>query len=91
MNLPSPRIAVLAASMLAVGLAGCSQYVKKDDFSAAIQQLQQIVPGLDTVQARIAAATEGKPADDAKRIAAGIRTIAAANGIPPRLTKQYGQ
>ena len=41
MNLPSPRIAVLAASMLAVGLAGCSQYVKKDDFSAAIQQLQQ--------------------------------------------------
>jgi len=41
MNLPSPRIAMLAASMLAVGLAGCSQYVKKDDFSAAIQQLQQ--------------------------------------------------
>lgn len=41
MNIPSPRIAMLAASILAVSLAGCSQYVKKDDFSAAIQQLQQ--------------------------------------------------
>jgi MFS family permease len=45
----------------------------------AIQQLQQIVPGLDTVQAKITAATEGKPAEEAKRIGAGIRTIAAAN------------
>lgn len=41
MNHPSPRIALLAASMLAVGLAGCSQYVKKDELNAAIQQLQQ--------------------------------------------------
>lgn len=41
MNLPSPRIAVLAASMLAIGLAGCSQYVKKDELNAAVQQLQQ--------------------------------------------------
>ncbi|MEW9572420.1 OmpA family protein [Rhodanobacter sp. Si-c] len=41
MNIRTPRTAVLAASILAVGLAGCSQYVKKDDFNAAIQQLQQ--------------------------------------------------
>ncbi len=41
MNHPSPRIAMLAAGMLAVGLAGCSQYVKKDELNAAIQQLQQ--------------------------------------------------
>lgn len=41
MNIRTPRIAVLAAGILAVGLAGCSQYVKKDDFNAAIQQLQQ--------------------------------------------------
>ena len=41
MHIPSPRIAVLAASILAVGLAGCSNYVKKQDFSTAIQQLQQ--------------------------------------------------
>lgn len=41
MNIPSPRVAMLAAGLLAAGLAGCSQYVKKDDFSAAIQQLQQ--------------------------------------------------
>jgi peptidoglycan-associated lipoprotein len=41
MNIRTTRIAVLAASIMAVGLAGCSQYVKKDDFNAAIQQLQQ--------------------------------------------------
>lgn len=41
MHAPSPRIAVLAAGILAMGLAGCSDYVKKQDFSAAIQQLQQ--------------------------------------------------
>lgn len=41
MHTPSPRIAVLATGILAMGLAGCSNYVKKQDFSAAIQQLQQ--------------------------------------------------
>jgi len=41
MNIRITRIAVLTASIMAVGLAGCSQYVKKDDFNAAIQQLQQ--------------------------------------------------
>jgi len=41
MHTPSPRIAVLAAGILSMGLAGCSNYVKKQDFSAAIQQLQQ--------------------------------------------------
>jgi peptidoglycan-associated lipoprotein len=41
MNIRTTRTAVLAASLMAVGLAGCSQYVKKDDFNAAIQQLQQ--------------------------------------------------
>jgi MFS family permease len=45
----------------------------------AIQQLQQIVPGLDTVQAKMAAAREGKPEAEAARAAAGVRTIAAAN------------
>lgn len=32
---------VLAASVMSVGLSGCSQYVKKTDFNAAISQLQQ--------------------------------------------------
>ncbi|GAB3782346.1 OmpA family protein [Dyella agri] len=41
MNIRTPRIAVLAASILAVGLAGCSQYVKRDELNAAVQQLQQ--------------------------------------------------
>ena len=41
MNIRTPRIAVLAASIMAVGLAGCSQYVKKDELNAAVQQLQQ--------------------------------------------------
>ncbi|MEW9624499.1 OmpA family protein [Rhodanobacter geophilus] len=41
MNIRTPRIAVLAASLMAVGLAGCSQYVKKDELNAAVQQLQQ--------------------------------------------------
>jgi MFS family permease len=45
----------------------------------AIQQLQQIVPGLDTVKAKVAAATEGKPEAEAKRIAGGAGTIIAAN------------
>ena len=35
----------------------------------AIQQLPQIVPGLDTVKAKVAAATEGKPDPQAKAIA----------------------
>ena len=41
MNIRTPRAAMLAAGILAVGLAGCSQYVKKDELNAAIQQLQQ--------------------------------------------------
>ncbi|BFI95178.1 MAG: hypothetical protein RSP_06880 [Rhodanobacter sp.] len=41
MKIRTPRVAMLAASILAVGLAGCSQYVKKDELNAAIQQLQQ--------------------------------------------------
>ena len=41
MNIRTPRVAVLAASILAVALAGCSQYVKKDDLNAAVQQLEQ--------------------------------------------------
>lgn len=32
---------VVAASVMSVGLSGCSQYVKKTDFNAAISQLQQ--------------------------------------------------
>lgn len=41
MNIRTTRTAALAASLMAIGLAGCSQYVKKTDFQAAIQQLQQ--------------------------------------------------
>ncbi|MBD8872293.1 OmpA family protein [Rhodanobacter sp. DHB23] len=41
MNIRTPRTALLATGILAVGLAGCSQYVKKDELNAAIQQLQQ--------------------------------------------------
>ncbi|PWK84324.1 OmpA family protein [Fulvimonas soli] len=41
MTLHVPRTAALAAALLAVGLAGCSSYVKRTDFDAAIQQLQQ--------------------------------------------------
>ncbi|NII10480.1 OmpA family protein [Oleiagrimonas sp. C23AA] len=37
----TPRIAALAAAALAVGLSGCSQYVKKSDYDAAIAQLRQ--------------------------------------------------
>ena len=46
----------------------------------AIQQLPQIVPGLDTVQAKVAAATR-RPAAGATRsaIAGSTGTIAAAN------------
>jgi MFS family permease len=45
----------------------------------AIQQLQQIVPGIDTVQAKIAAQTEGMAPPQAGPEAAGVRTIVAAN------------
>jgi MFS family permease len=45
----------------------------------AIQQLQQIVPGIDTVQAKMAAASEGLEGPAAAREAANVRTIAAAN------------
>ncbi len=41
MNTRMTRIAVMSAGALAIGLGGCSQYVKKADFSSAIQQLQQ--------------------------------------------------
>jgi peptidoglycan-associated lipoprotein len=41
MNIRTNRTAVLAAGIMALGLAGCSNYVKKDDFNAALQQLQQ--------------------------------------------------
>ncbi|WP_329742547.1 OmpA family protein [Dyella sp. A6] len=41
MKIRTTRTAVLAASLMAIGLTGCSQYVKKTDFAAAIQQLQQ--------------------------------------------------
>jgi MFS family permease len=45
----------------------------------AIQQLQQIVPGIDTVQAKMAAASEGKVGPAAAGAAAGVRTVTAAN------------
>jgi MFS family permease len=45
----------------------------------AIQQLQQIVPGLDTVKARVAAATEGLPPEKAKPVAGSTGTVIAAN------------
>lgn len=35
------HMAVLAAGLLAVSLAGCSQYVKQTDFNHAIEQLRQ--------------------------------------------------
>lgn len=41
MNIRITRMAVLAAGFMTLGLAGCSQYVKKTDFNTAIQQLQQ--------------------------------------------------
>jgi MFS family permease len=45
----------------------------------AIQQLQQIVPGVDAVQTQMQAASEGKAPPEAARAAAGVRTVAAAN------------
>ena len=41
MNYRITRVTALAAGLLAMGLAGCSQYVKKADLNLAIQQLQQ--------------------------------------------------
>lgn len=41
MNTRITRVTVLAAALLTMGLAGCSQYVKRADFDTAIQQLQQ--------------------------------------------------
>ena len=41
MTIRTLRTTVLATSLMALGLAGCSQYVKKTDFNTAIQQLQQ--------------------------------------------------
>ncbi|HET8764959.1 MAG TPA: OmpA family protein [Rhodanobacter sp.] len=41
MKIRTPRITVLAAGIMAVTLVGCSQYVKKDELNAAVQQLQQ--------------------------------------------------
>jgi MFS family permease len=45
----------------------------------AIQQLQQIVPGLDTVKAKVAAKSENLPPAEAKKIAGSTGTIVAAN------------
>lgn len=45
----------------------------------AIQQLQQIVPGIDTVKAKVKAATEGKAPEQAKIIAAKTGQEIAAN------------
>jgi MFS family permease len=45
----------------------------------AIQQMPQIVPGLDTVREEIAAATEGKPAPEAAKARGGIVQVTAAN------------
>lgn len=44
----------------------------------AIQQMPQIVPGLDTVKTEIKERTEGKPADAVKKIAGGTVQEAAA-------------
>ena len=41
MNTRITRVAALTAGLMAMGLAGCSQYVKQADFATAIQQLQQ--------------------------------------------------
>lgn len=45
----------------------------------AIQQLQQIVPGLDTVQAKVKAATADLPPEKAKSAAGNTTTLIAAN------------
>jgi MFS family permease len=45
----------------------------------AIQQMPQIVPGIDAVQAKTATATEGLAPPQAAPAAANVRTIAAAN------------
>jgi MFS family permease len=45
----------------------------------ALQQLQQIVPGIDAAQAKMAAASEGLAGPQAAAAAANVRTIAAAN------------
>jgi hypothetical protein len=45
----------------------------------AIQQMPQIVPGLDTVKQKVAAATEGLAEPDAKRVSGGIVQVTAAN------------
>jgi hypothetical protein len=45
----------------------------------AIQQLPQIVPGLDTVQAKVAAATEGLPEPRAKAISGSTTAVTVAN------------
>jgi len=45
----------------------------------AIQQLQQIVPGLDTTRSRVQAATAEAPPDKAKAVAGNTTTLIAAN------------
>ena len=45
----------------------------------ALQQLQQVLPGLDTVSAKVAAATEGKPEDEARPIAGRTQQVITAN------------
>lgn len=45
----------------------------------AIQQIPQIVPGLEEVKAKVAAATAGKPEGEAKKIAGQITQSTASN------------
>jgi hypothetical protein len=45
----------------------------------AIQQMPQIVPGLETVRDKVAAATEGKSAPETAKIRGGIVQVTAAN------------
>ena len=45
----------------------------------ALQQLQQILPGIDTVQAKVRAVTEGKPEAQAKPLAGRTQQVIVAN------------
>jgi MFS family permease len=45
----------------------------------ALQQLQQIVPGIDTVREKVAAAGEGKSPPEAAKLGGAVRSVATAN------------
>lgn len=45
----------------------------------ALQQLQQVLPGVDTVRAKVGAATEGKPEAEARAIAGRTQQVITAN------------